>query len=361
MGVGVMGCRSSHRMFAVLALLKTVLLAAGAQAAGGEVTVVRPAALKAPVVRPAAVQAPVIRAVAVQAPVIRAVAVQAPVVRAVAPGRFGPAEAADTVAGAGRGATDGRRGPDPIPPGPVSPETTGPVEMGPVEAALTEHGVAVELRGSPESMARQHAVAVASELSFVGTLEDMELLAEEGALVPIYGGPHYEVMDWVFPYAIPEVRTFVERLAFEYREACGETMVVTSLTRPFSEQPRNAHQLSVHPAGMAVDLRIPQTPDCRAFLDTRLVEMEEAGLLDATHERSPPHFHVAVFAEPYAQWVAAQPPLPDVAPGRERAPGPLPDDAGGVAVWLVVALVLLAAAGAAAWWLVRGSRRGPTR
>jgi hypothetical protein len=249
----------------------------------------------------------------------------------------------------------------PVPPGPASPEATVPVEVGPVEAALGEHDVAVELRGSPESMARQHAVAVASELSFVGTLEEMEVLADEGEMVPIYGGPHYEVMDWVFPYGIPEVRTFVERLAYEYREACGETLVVTSLTRPFSEQPGNAHQLSVHPAGMAVDLRVPQTPDCRAFLDTRLVEKEEAGLLDATHERSPPHFHVAVFPEPYAQWAATQPPLPDVAPEREPGPAPVPDDGGGVAVWLVVALVLLAAGGAAAWWLVRGSRRGPSR
>jgi hypothetical protein len=250
----------------------------------------------------------------------------------------------------------------PEPPGPASLETTGPVEMGPVEAALAEHDVAAELRGSPESMARQHAVAVASDLSFVGTLEEMELLAEAGELVPIYGGRHYEVMDWVFPYGIPEVRTFVERLAFEYREACGETLVVTSLTRPFSEQPRNAHQLSVHPAGMAVDFRVPQTPECRGFMDTRLMEKEEAGLLDVTHERSPPHFHVAVFPEPYAQWAATQPPLPDEGPAPGRAPAPLPDEISGTATWLVVALVLLLAATvAAAWWYGRGLGRGRGR
>jgi hypothetical protein len=286
--------------------------------------------------------------------VLLAAAVQA------APGPVGPSAPGDTVAAGGRGApaSSPATAAGAVPPGPASPETTGPVEMGAVEMALAEHDVAVELRGSPESMARQHAVAVASELSFVGTLEEMELLTEAGELVPIYGGRHYEVMDWVFPYGIPEVRTFVERLAYEYREACGETMVVTSLTRPFSEQPRNAHQLSVHPAGMAVDLRIPETPACRGFLDERLVEMEAAGLVDATHERSPPHFHVAVFPEPYARWAATEPPLPDVDQEPERAPTPLPDEIGGVAAWLVVALVLLlAAAGAAAWRLVRGSRR----
>jgi hypothetical protein len=243
------------------------------------------------------------------------------------------------------------------PPGPASPETTGRVEVGPVEATLAEHDVAVELRGSPKSMARQHAVAVASELTFMGTLEEMALLAEAGELVPIYGGPHYEVMDWVFPYGIPEVRTFVERLAFEYRQACGETMVVTSLTRPFSEQLPNSHQLSVHPAGMAVDLRIPQTPACRAFLDARLLEKEAEGLLDVTHERSPPHYHVAVFPEPYVRWAATQPPLPGVEPEQELAPAPAPEEPGRGVLWMAVALMLLAGVWVATGWLYSRSRR----
>jgi mutator protein MutT len=238
---------------------------------------------------------------------------------------------------------------------PANPETTGPVVVGPVDAVLGEHEVAVEMRGSPESMARQHAVAVASELSFAGTLEEMEVLAEEGVLVPIKGGRHYEVMDWVFPYGLPEVRTFVERLAAQYREACGEALVVTSLTRPFSEQPRNAHQLSVHPAGMAVDFRIPQTPACRAFMDERLLEKEAAGLIDVTHERSPPHFHVAVYPEPYAQWAALQPRLDGVGPDPVREL--LPDEPGGVLLWLALGLALLAVAGLAAGWIYRRSRR----
>lgn len=242
-----------------------------------------------------------------------------------------------------------------VPPGPADPATIGPVEVGPVDAALAGYDVPVELRGSPESMARQHAVAVASELSFVGTLEEMEVLAEAGELVPIYGGRHYEVMDWVFPYGLPETRTFVERLAAQYRAACGEAMVVTSLTRPFSEQPGNAHQLSVHPAGMAVDLRIPQNPDCRTFLEARLLEKEAAGLLDITHERSPPHYHVAVFPEPYASWAALQLPLDGVGPDPE----PVAHDPSGVILWVVLALAVLAAAGAAAAWWYRGPRRGP--
>jgi hypothetical protein len=257
-----------------------------------------------------------------------------------------PAPAADTMAPGGAV----------VPPGPADPATIGPVVVGPVDAALAEHDVAVELRGTPESMARQHAVAVASELSFVGTLEEMQLLAAEGELVPIYGGRHYEVMDWVFPYGLPETRTLVERLAAQYRAACGEALVVTSLTRPFSEQPGNAHQLSVHPAGMAVDLRIPQTPECRSFLETRLLEKEEAGLLDVTHERSPPHYHVAVFPEPYASWAALQPPLDGMGPDAEPVPGA--GDPSRVILWVTLALAVLAGGGAAAAWWYRGSRRG---
>jgi hypothetical protein len=237
------------------------------------------------------------------------------------------------------------------PPGPASPATTGEVFVGPVDAVLDEHDVDVTLRGSPASMARQHAVAVASELSFVGTLE---VLAGEGALVAIDGGPYYEVMDWVFPYGLPPVQTFVERVAYEYRETCGETMVVTSLARPFSEQPGNAHQLSVHPAGMAVDLRVPQNPECRAFLESRLLEKEEEGLVDITHERSPPHYHVAVYPAPYERWAAVQEPPPE--PPAETGPEPVADpetmEGGGQWVLIVGLMVLILALGLG-WWFRR--------
>jgi hypothetical protein len=236
--------------------------------------------------------------------------------------------------------------------GPADPAAIGPALVGPVGMILAEHEVEVSLAGSPESVARQHAVAVASELSFVGTLEEMELLAREGELEPIPGGRHYEVMDWVFPYGIPEVRTFVERLAIQYREACGEALVVTSLTRPYSEQPPNSHQLSVHPAGMAVDLRIPQNPRCREFLEARLLEKEAAGILDITHERAPPHYHVAVFPEPYARFVAMQPAIEELEPD----PVPVTHPARPM-LWGLVILVLLAVAGAgAALWYLRVAR-----
>jgi hypothetical protein len=88
-------------------------------------------------------------------------------------------------------------------------------------------------------------------------------------------------------------------LAADYRSATAKALVVTSLTRPEALQPRNAHQLSVHPAGMAVDFRIPDDTSSRRWLETTLLRMEKDGLLDVTRERHPPHYHVAVFPKPY--------------------------------------------------------------
>lgn len=241
--------------------------------------------------------------------------------------------------------------------GPPTQETTGSVEVGPAAAVLSEHDVEVTPRGSPESMARQHAVAVATGLTFVGTLEEMEVLAEQGQLVPIPGGRHYEVMDWVFPYGLPEVRTFVERLAAQYRAACGNELVVTSLTRPFSEQPPNAHQLSVHPAGMAADFRIPRDAGCREFLENRLLEREEAGLLDVTREVAPPHYHVALFPEPYSQWVELQPPQEGAAPRAEPEREPETGGAARVVLWVALSLAALATLLVAAWVYRRGAAR----
>ena len=116
-----------------------------------------------------------------------------------------------------------------------------------------------------------------------------------------------------FPYARPEVRTFVERLAAEFRAANGKPLIVTSLTRPEALQPRNAHQLSVHPAGMAVDFRVPDDAASRRWLEEKLVSMERSGLLDVTRERHPPHYHVAVFPEQYRAWAEKHVPAVAVA------------------------------------------------
>ena len=159
------------------------------------------------------------------------------------------------------------------------------------------------LRGSPSSMERQHDVAVDEELTFYRTPGAVLAEVAAGTLTELAGNADYRVANVSYAYAVPEVRMLVERLAQQYRLACGEQLVVTSLTRPKIKQPRNAHELSVHPAGMAVDLRISTKAACRSWLESTLLSLEGEQVLDVTRERRPPHYHVAVFPTPYRQYV----------------------------------------------------------
>lgn len=174
-----------------------------------------------------------------------------------------------------------------------------------IPAALTAE-VAVTLRGSPESMLRQHRTAREADYVFHRTPGQIQQSVEAGTLVRLEGNADYQVLGGATAAARPEVKLFVERLAAEFRESCGYPMVVTSLIRATTRQPANAHPLSVHPAGMAVDLRVPPTASCRAWFDRTLLSMEAQGLIDATRENRPPHYHVAVFPRPYVEYLAAQ-------------------------------------------------------
>jgi hypothetical protein len=88
-----------------------------------------------------------------------------------------------------------------------------------------------------------------------------------------------------------------DSLAAAYRAGCGERLVVTSGARPLARQPRNASPKSVHPTGMAVDFRRPRTPACLTWLRKALVDLEGTGAIEATEERHPAHFHVAVLRQ----------------------------------------------------------------
>lgn len=158
------------------------------------------------------------------------------------------------------------------------------------------------LAGSPASMANQHEIAVKEAYSFLRTSGDVRELASMGALVPVLDDENLTLSKVSYAFARPEVRDFLQRFAKSYRAVTGSRLVVTSLTRPANGQPRNAHKLSVHPAGMAVDLRIPADSAGRAFIERSLLAMERAGALDVTRERSPAHYHIAVFAAPYASF-----------------------------------------------------------
>ena len=166
--------------------------------------------------------------------------------------------------------------------------------------------VAQSLAGSKSSMARQNRQAHQHDYTFLRTGSQVHEFARQGRLVRLSGNSSYQVVDVSFPYARPEVKTFVERLASQYRNACGERLVVTSLTRPASRQPRNASPLSVHPTGMAADLRASSRPACRAFLEKTLLTLEARGVLEATRERRPPHYHVSLYPQQYARYLTGR-------------------------------------------------------
>jgi hypothetical protein len=155
------------------------------------------------------------------------------------------------------------------------------------------------LRGSAMSMVRQHEIAVTEEYRFLATPADVRAEFEAGLLERAVDDADYALSDVSFPYARHDVLAFVSQLATQYRAATDERLVVTSLTRPTSLQPVNAHALSVHPAGLAVDFRVPAGAKARKWLERALLQFERDGVLDVTREQTPAHYHVAVYPAAY--------------------------------------------------------------
>ena len=159
------------------------------------------------------------------------------------------------------------------------------------------------LRGSSRSLNLQNRQARAHDFSFLESSARVRRFVELGLLVPVCGNSDYEVHQVSFPYARSESRLFIERLSKQYLQSCGERLVVTSLTRPLNRQPGNASSQSVHPTGMALDLRRSNVRACRIWLERVLLSLEGQGVLEATRESRPPHYHIALFPQPYVEYV----------------------------------------------------------
>lgn len=173
-------------------------------------------------------------------------------------------------------------------------------------ALSTGSASAQSLRGGTAAMQEQYGQARLHGFTKLLDPSHVNRFVELKLLEPLMGNRDYRLHQVSFPYARPEVRMFVERLAKQYRKACGEQLVVTSLTRPVSHQPRNSSKLySVHPMGMAVDLRWSTRRECRRWLENEvLLPLERQGALQATLERNPRHYHIAVYPRQYASYVA---------------------------------------------------------
>jgi hypothetical protein len=170
-------------------------------------------------------------------------------------------------------------------------------------AVVCSSADAQSLKGSRSSLDLQNRIAQQHDFTYIRTTAQAKWFVDQGYLVRVRSNGDYEIKRMSHPYARPEVALFVSRLGKQYRAACGESLVVTSLTRPTTRQPGNASRRSVHPTGMAMDLRRSTNRACRSWLESVLLSLEGAGVLEATYERNPPHFHVALFPKLYASYV----------------------------------------------------------
>lgn len=155
------------------------------------------------------------------------------------------------------------------------------------------------------SVDNQYRAAKSYGFTFVESAAGLNAGISANRLSRISPDRYLDLHDVSFPYAVPGTKLFLSRLSPQYYSACGEKLMVTSLLRPKDRQPANSVARSVHPTGMAVDLRIPQSPKCRAWLENTLLTLEREKVIDVTRERYPPHYHVAVFAKKYETRVAS--------------------------------------------------------
>ena len=173
-----------------------------------------------------------------------------------------------------------------------------------IAAIVPQLAEAQSLRGSPASVDRMYYRAHAAGLPFFETADAVERAAQSGDVVLLRGNMDYAVVGTQVPYVRPQTLRFIEALGAAHRQACGEPIIVTSGIRPTTRKLRNSHVKSVHPTGMAVDIR--KSPgNCREWLRRALLGLEAQGMIEAIEEHRPPHFHIAVFTAPASSTILA--------------------------------------------------------
>lgn len=183
-------------------------------------------------------------------------------------------------------------------------------------AAQRRLGVPPELRGSRASVEKMYGFAVAHRLRFHLSPLTLDSAIARGTLVPLTGDSTYDLTRGVgFSYATREAQQFVRAFAPQYLWACGTPLTVTSAARPLTRQPHNANPHSVHPTGIAVDIRRPPPGRCLDWVRAALARLEEQGVVEATEEHHPVHLHVAVLAAPGTRVT-----LPNLIQGVAQAP-----------------------------------------
>lgn len=151
--------------------------------------------------------------------------------------------------------------------------------------------------GCQTSSLQQHSYALKQNLTFVTSAAEYQTLIAQGHFVRLKG-PHLQVLA-KRPYALPSTVSFMQEMSAAYQATgCGQ-VVVKDAVRLMSERPPNGSWYSVHPAGMAIDIRIRYiAPECADWLRMYVRQKEAAGAVDGTHELHPEHLHIVVPLQP---------------------------------------------------------------
>jgi hypothetical protein len=174
--------------------------------------------------------------------------------------------------------------------------TMAPV-LAPAARSAGAPAAPLTLRGSPVAVEQAYLVARANGLPFTASRREVLREAGEGTFVRLDDSRDVRLRGVAMPFARPATASFVASFGARYRRACGEPLTVTSALRPTSVRLANSSELSVHPTGMAVDLRVPRD-GCRGWMRRALLTLERDGVVQATEERHPAHFHVVVLDAP---------------------------------------------------------------
>jgi hypothetical protein len=209
------------------------------------------------------------------------------------------------------------------------------LSLAPVARAQRAGRQPAALRGSKASVEKMYSFARQHGYPFYLTPATLDDAIARGKLVPLPGDENYELARGVgFSYTTAESREFIMQFAPQYLAVCGTPLTVTSAARPMSRQPRNANPHSVHPTGIAVDIRRPYPGPCLTWVRNSLAELEARGFVEATEEHHPVHIHLAVLKAPGSRFrlpdltngvrVARQAPPPVLAASMPPAPAAPP-------------------------------------
>lgn len=161
-----------------------------------------------------------------------------------------------------------------------------------------------DLRGSKAKVESAYNYAIAHDYSFVRDEAHLERFLKQKLLVKLKEDANYTLSRVSFPYIRPAGELFIRRLSVQYRKATGSKLRVTSAVRTQGNRLWNSSAKSVHPAGIAIDFGIPFDAKSREWLEKTLLTLQERGVILATRERNPPHYHVVVLCKEYEAYVA---------------------------------------------------------